>query len=263
MPIKIKEQPPWKSQVLVIKALLRREQITRFGKYKLGAIWILVDPLVSVLFLGLILGPLLDRSRGEIPYIFFLLCGFMLLKMLTGPLYAGLTAISSNQGLLVFKRVQPIDPFIARFIFQFLSNTLALIIFCIIAYWLGVVMSLDHLFKAGACVLLTWLIGCGLGLQLGIACQKFNELEKIVGYMQRPLLWISCVIHPLHGLPPEYRKYLLYNPLTHTIEYMRLCLFPSYVVEGVNLYYPAAWALGILTLSLVTYRNNRHFLTRR
>ena len=63
MPIRIKEQSPWKSQVLVIKALFKRELITRFGKYKLGAVWILLDPLLSVLFLGLILGPFLGRSQ--------------------------------------------------------------------------------------------------------------------------------------------------------------------------------------------------------
>ena len=71
MPIRIKEQSPWKSQVLVIKALLGRELITRIGKYKLGALWILVDPLISVIVLGVILGPFLGRSSGEIPYAFF------------------------------------------------------------------------------------------------------------------------------------------------------------------------------------------------
>ena len=152
-------------------------------------------------------------------------------------------AISSNQGLLVFKKVQPIDPFIARFLFQLFTTHFALLVFCIIAYWLGIVISLEHLFKAAACIILTWLIGCGLGLQLGIACQKYIELEKVIGYMQRPLLWISSVIYPLDGIPPEYRVYLLYNPLVHTIEYLRMCLFPSYVADEVNLIYPAAWAL--------------------
>jgi len=263
MLIRIKEQSPWKSQVLVIKALFKRELITRFGKYKLGAVWIILDPLLSVLFLGLMLGPFLGRSSGEIPYIFFLLCGFMLLAMLTGSINAGVKAISSNQGLLVFKKVQPIDPFIARFIYQFITTTFALLVFCIIASWIGIAISMDHLFKAATCIILSWLIGCGLGLYFGIACQKYTELEKVVGYMQRPLLWVSCVLHPLNEIPPEYVKYLLYNPLAHTIEYMRMCLFPSYVVEGVNLYYPAAWALCTLTLGFIAYRNNRHFLTQR
>jgi len=263
MPIRIKEQSPWKSQALVIKALLGRELITRTGKYKLGALWILLDPLLSVIVLGLILGPFLGRSSGEIPYAFFLLCGFMLLQMFTGQLTAGINAISANQGLLVFKKVQPIDPFIARFIFQLFANTLALIIFCLVAYWLGIVISLDQLPVVAACIILTWVIGAGLGLHAGIVCQRFNELEKVIAYVQRPLLFLSCVIIPLDVIPPEYRVYLLYNPLVHTIESMRMALFPSYITESVNLYYPAAWAIAACTLGLVTYRNNRHFLTQR
>lgn len=263
MPIKIKEQSPWKSQVLVTKALLKRELITRFGKYKLGAIWILIDPLLSVIVLGLMLGPFLGRSSGDIPYAFFLLCGFMLLSLFTGPLTAGINAITANQGLLVFKKVQPIDPFVARFLFQFITTTLALVAFCVIAYWLGVAISLDSLPTAIACIFITWVIGSGLGLHAGIVCQKFNEIEKVITYVQRPLLFVSAVLYPIEAIPSDYAKYLLYNPLVHTIEYMRMALFPSYIVDSVNLYYPAAWAIAASTLGLVTYRNNRHFLTQR
>ena len=129
MPIKIKEQSPWKSQVLVIKALFKRELITRFGKYKLGAVWILLDPLLSVLFLGLILGPFLGRSQGEIPYIFFLLCGFMLLKMVTGPLTAGVAHISSTKGCLFSKRFSLSTPSLPAFCFNYSPLTLPCLFF--------------------------------------------------------------------------------------------------------------------------------------
>lgn len=263
MPIRIKEKSPWQSQILVTKALLKRELVTRFGRYKLGAIWILLDPLLTVIFLGLILGPFLGRSKGAIPYYFFLLCGFMLLKMLTMPIKVSIHAISANKGLLVFKKVQPIDPFIARYIFELLTLTFALTTFCIIAYWFGITISLAHILEVIACIIITWILGCGLGLHLGIMAQKYNELEKVIAYMLRPLLWISCVLHPLSSVPPQYAKYLLYNPLVHTVEYMRMSLFPSYIIEGVNLYYPAAWALCASAFGLMTYRNNRHFLTQR
>ncbi len=36
-------------QGFVLKALLKREMVTRFGRYKLGLLWMLVDPLVSVI----------------------------------------------------------------------------------------------------------------------------------------------------------------------------------------------------------------------
>jgi len=263
MAIRIKEQSAWRSQVLVTKALLQREFITRFGKYKLGVIWVFVDPLLSVLVIGILLGPIMGRASGEVPYAFFLLCGFMLLNLFTGSITSSIGAISSNQGLLVFKKVQPLDPFIARFIFQLLTVSAALIIFCLIAAWFGVVLSVERLPEATACVVLTWLIGSGMGLHLGIAAMKVKELEKIIGYAMRPLLFLSAVLYPIDAIPPEYAKYLLYNPLVHTIEYLRTALFPIYTVDNVNLYYPATWALCSCSLGLMSYRNNRHFLTQR
>lgn len=263
MAIRIKEQSAWRSQILVTKALLRRELVTRFGKYKLGALWILVDPLLSVIVLGLILGPFLGRTTGEIPYPFFLLCGFMLLSMLTGTLNAGINAIPANQGLLVFRKVQPLDPFLARFIFQFLTITAAITVFCSIAYWLGVSISLARIPEVLLCIGITWALGSGLGLHLGIACMKFNELEKVVQYIQRPLIFLSAVFYPIDTIPPEARQYLLYNPLVHTIEIFRMALFPNYHAEQVNLYYPASWALLSCAIGMTLYRNNRHFLTQR
>lgn len=263
MAVRIQEQSPWKSQLLVTKALLRREFTTRFGKYKLGAVWLLVDPLLSVIVIGMLLGPWLGRSSGDIPYAFFVLCGYMLLNLCTGPISVSVNAISANQGLLIFKKVQAIDPFVARFLFQFFTSTLALIVFCTIASWFGVVLSLERIPEAATCITLTWIIGSGLGLHLGIVAMKFKELEKIIGYLQRPLFILSAVLYSINLINPAYSKYLLYNPLVHTIEYLRMTLFPSYVANGVNLYYPAAWALASCTLGLMTYRNNRHFLTQR
>ena len=263
MAIRIREQSPWRSQVLVTKALLQREFITRFGKYKLGVIWVFVDPLLSVLVIGVLLGPLIGRSTGEIPYAFFLLCGFMLLNLCTGSINASLGAINANQGLLVFKKVQPLDPFIARFIFQLLTVGSALVIFCLTAAWFGTFLSTDRLPEAAACIIITWLIGSGIGLCSGIAVIKFKELEKIISYAMRPMIFVSAVLFPIDSIPPEIAKYLLYNPLVHTIEYLRMTLFPIYKANNVNLYYPAAWALCSCVCGLMSYRNNRHFLTQR
>ncbi|MFC5050238.1 ABC transporter permease [Rubritalea spongiae] len=263
MPIRIREHSPWKTQVYVTKALLQREAITRFGKYKLGFVWMLIDPLVSVIILGLILGPVLGRSSGEVPYAFFLLCGFMLLKLLTGPMSSGIGAISSNKGLLVFKKVQPLDPFISKFLFDLLSSSFAFTVFCLVGSWFGIPISTDNLFTLFFCIVCTWAIGSGLGIALGIACTKFAELEKIIAYIQRPLLFISCVLYPSSNIPATHIKYLLLNPLVHTIEYSRMCLFPNYKAPGVNLAYPALFALISLSLGFMTYRNNRHYLAQR
>jgi len=249
----------------VIDALFRREISTRFGAYKLGLLWLVLEPLVTVIMLGLILKPILGRA-GEfdgIPYVFFILCGFMILKMITGPMSIAAGSITSNQGLLVFRQVQPIDAFISRFLFELISTLTAFGLFCIVAAYIGVELSFHNTLDLLLCFFINWCIGCGLGLWLGITSLKLREVEKINTFIQRPLLFCSCILFSLSSMPIEIQEILLYNPICHTAELSRMALFPSYQVDKVNYTYPALWAIGCLSYGLVTYHNNRHFLKQR
>src|SRR6478672_9017278 len=121
-PIPIPRHSPWTSQVLVIRALFQREVTTRFGEYQLGFIWMLLEPLLSVIVIGLLLGSLAGRAVPEIPYPFFVLNGKLLLNLFTGPLNSSINATKANKGLLIYPNVRALDPFIARFVYELLTT---------------------------------------------------------------------------------------------------------------------------------------------
>ena len=83
-PISLPKRSAWASQILVIKALFHREVITRFGEYQLGFVWMLLEPLLSVLIIGFLIGSFGGRAVPEIPYPFFVLNGKLLLNLFTG-----------------------------------------------------------------------------------------------------------------------------------------------------------------------------------
>lgn len=261
--VRIPRRSPWASQLRVIIALFRREMTSRFGKYRLGLFWMLLEPVISVIFIGLVLGALAERTVPEIPYAFFLLNGFVFLKLFTGPMSSGINALNANQGLLVYPAVRPLDPFLARFAFELLTALFSFTIFCIVGLWLGVNISLGRLDVFLACFLLTWLAGCGFGLIFGVMAAHFKEVEKIVPVLQRPLLFISAILIPFSTLPQEAQNILRFNPLVHTIELSRKALFPYYYVERVDLFYPGIVVIVVLAVGLTVFRNNRHFLSQR
>lgn len=261
--VQIKKRSPWVTQVLVIRALLQREVATRFGKYKLGFLWMLLEPLISTIMLGLIIGGIVGRSVSEIPYVFFLLNGRILLQLFTGCLNAGVMTISSNQGLLVYKTVRPLDSFLSRFIFQFLTTSFSFVLFCCISMWLGVSLSLYHLHVLLVAGLLTWIFGCGVGLIFGVAAAYTKEVEKIVMIIQSPLLFISSVFIPITSLPEYAQKVLLHNPLVHTIELSRQAIFPYYHPGNTNLLYPFCVAITTLAIGLIVFHINKSFLSQR
>ena len=163
MPVQIPRRSPWANQRLVLWALLHREAVTRFGQYKLGVVWLITEPLISVLVMGLLLGPLVGRTAPDMPYAFFLLNGFMHLLAFSGPLNSGIGAISSNHGLLVFPKVQPFDLLLARFLFDLMSSVLSFTAFCIVGMWMGVNLSLGYLHTLLATFILSWMMGSGIG----------------------------------------------------------------------------------------------------
>lgn len=262
-PIPIPKHPPWRSQFLVIRALFSREVATRFGEYKLGFFWMLFEPLAGVIIVGFVVGSLAARTVPEIPYAFFLLNGFLLLKLFTGPLMCAVNAMSSNQGLLVYPAVKPIDPFIARFMFHLVTIAFSFTLFCIIAAWLGVSLSLGHLEVLAAGFLLTWLIGCGLGLIFGVMAAHFIEMERVVPFILRPLIFVSAVLYPTSELPNHVQHLLFFNPLVHTIELCREALFPHYSVNEANLTYPTVCAIVMLSTGLIMFQFNRKIITDR
>jgi capsular polysaccharide transport system permease protein len=228
----------------------------------MGALWMLTEPLVGVIVMGLLLGPLIGRAAPDMPYAFFLLNGFVMLQAFTRPMAAGMSALGANQGLLVFPKVQPLDLLLARFIFELSTSLMSFTIFCLAGMWVGVVISLGHLHVLLATFILTWLIGCGVGMILCVGVAYFQSVEKVLVFVRRPLLFISCVLHPLYAMPNFAQKLLLYNPLVHTIETSRKCLFPLYRIGEANLIYPSIWAIVLFAIGLSFFHKHRHFLAQ-
>lgn len=262
-PISLPKRSAWSSQVLVIKALFKREVTTRFGEYQLGFVWMLVEPLLSVLVIGFLIGSFGGRAVPEIPYPFFVLNGKLLLNLFTGPLGCSINAMRANKGLLIYPNVRALDPFIARFVYELTTTLFSFTVFCVIGMWIGINVSLANLDTLAACYLITWLMGCGLGLILAVATAHYKEVEKIVDIILSPLVFVSAVMLPTTALPTSLQHILLYNPMVHVVELSRKALFPFYNAGDTNLFYPFSVAIVVVALGLMLFNSNRNFLSQQ
>jgi capsular polysaccharide transport system permease protein len=235
----------------------------RFGKYRIGFFWMLLEPLLGVIAMGLLLGPFIKgRYVPEIPLGYFFLNGMLLYKLFASPLNSGMNSIDSFKAFLVYPRVKPLDNLLASFLYDLCTQFFSFTLFCVVASLFGWGFSLDNLHVVLECFLLTWLIGCGLGLILGVVCAHYNDAEKIIKVILKPLSFVSCVLHPLSKVPSEFQYFLLFNPLCHTIEMSRNALFPHYSIIGPNFFYPSVFAIIVLALGLTLFQGNRNFLSQ-
>lgn len=238
-----------------IKALFLRELQTRFGQYRLGYLWILLEPALHIGILLLMFGTLSTRIVPGIDYEIFLINGILPFFMFRTTLAQSLGAVQANKGLFSYKPVKPIDTIIARSFLEFFLHFTAFVFFTLVLLWFGFSMSFEAIPQLLGFWVLLFLFSFSMGLIFMVIGDISPEINKIFTTLFFILYFISGIIYSLHLIPPQYQIYLLWNPLVHIIELMRHAVAPSYpLVDGISLLYFLTWLVGSLFLGLLLYK---------
>ena len=241
-------------QQAAVKALFLREIKTRFGKYRLGYLWAILEPAAHLLILLAVFGYIMHRTMPDISFPVFLLNGLIPYFLFSNIATRSIGAIEANQGLFNYRPVKPVDTIIARTLLETLIYSgVYIVLMCIVGVF-GEKFTITSILT----LILTWslliLFAFGFGLIFMVLGKTFPESEKFLPIILKPFYFISCVMFPLHAIPKEFWPYLLWNPIIHAVELSRESVVAGYVSEGVSLNYLALCALVALFLGLAVYR---------
>lgn len=241
-------------QKAAVKALFLREIKTRFGKYRLGYFWAVLEPLAHLLILLAVLGYVMHRSMPDISFPVFLLNGiipYFIFSKITG---RSIGAIEANQGLFNYRPVKPIDTIIARSLLETLIYSAVYILLMIIVRIAGEYYSVVGLIKLVTSWALLIIMSFGIGLIFMVIGSAFQETQKLLPIILKPLYFTSCIMFPLHSVPKEYWPYILWNPIVHAVELSRESVMPGYISDGVSISYLSFCTLLVLFIGLALYR---------
>jgi capsular polysaccharide transport system permease protein len=229
-------------QLRVVAALIRREMRAHFGESRLGYLWAVLQPLLHLAVLCFVFIYLLQRRApvggslivfflsGLIPYFLYLhiaqyLCG----------------AIEANRALLNLPPIKPIDVIWARAILE--SSTfivVALILFGgITLYGDNEAIPWDLLTVIEATSVIC-LLGLGVGMINAVLSLFIRKWGMLFSLFFGPLYFFSGIFYSIAEVPPQYRQYLLYNPLLHCVIWFRAGFYhgfdENYLDRGYVLY---------------------------
>ncbi|AUU92845.1 ABC transporter permease [Phytobacter diazotrophicus] len=241
-------------QQATVKALFLREIKTRFGKYRLGYFWAVLEPAAHLLVLMVIFGFIMHRTMPDISFPVFLLNGIIPYFIFTNITNRSIGAIEANLGLFNYRPVKPIDTIIARASLETLIYAAVYLILMAIVWVLGEEYSVTNILILVFSWFLLIIFSCGLGLVFMVLGKTFPELAKFLPIVLKPLYFISCIMFPIHSVPKEYWHYLLWNPIVHAIELSRESVVAGYLTDGVSLGYLALSAIIMLFIGLALYR---------
>ncbi|WP_226662987.1 ABC transporter permease [Microbulbifer aggregans] len=256
------QRSPWRIQRDVIHALLIREMKTRFGKWRLGYAWVLLEPAMHIMVLATIFSLLGREFYPGIPTLLFMLGGIAPFIFFSSSFGKGVAAVESNRGLFNYRQLRPFDAVLSRVLLEFAIYVFSLVTLLGILAWFGVVAEFNDFLLLVVVNLLFFGFCFGVSLTMCVVGTKFPEASKFAPMIVRPLYFISGVFFSLEQVPQEYHGYLSWNPLLHMIELTREGLFASYHGMFANLPYLATSSLAMLAFGLLVYRSQWRDLVR-
>lgn len=245
-------------QLRVVHALALRETRTRFGGYKAGYVWALLEPLFWIgTFAGLfsLAGRLAPGDSDIVP---FLATGIIPYELATKTADRASNSISGNKSLLFYPQVQPLDLVIARVGLE-IATYLVVFVAILGAHALYVQhLEIDDLLTTMFGLLLAGSFGGALGLVFCAVGVIFPTIDRIRGPLMRPLFWVSGLFFTVDAMPTRIRELMLWNPILHCVEMVRSGWFTSIQSQHVSPTYVLVWILALAFIGLTLERSTRH-----
>lgn len=248
-----KQPGPFRVGVRVVHALLLRELKTRFGAYRLGIVWALIEPLTHVAVLSVIFGIRSRTAPGAAEFPIFLATGIIPFVMFRGMVMRAMTTVEANRALFTYAQVKPFDTLIARFILEVAIYSVVFLVFMIGAGWVGFDVAVQDPLAVFVVFLALGLLGLGVGALACVLNDALPDVAQLVPVTLRPLYFISGIFFSVEVIPAEYRGWLLWNPVLHGLELIRGHYFRGIETHYGDPLYLAACTVATLSFGLLTF----------
>jgi len=226
-------------------ALFLREIKTRFGESRLGYVWVILEPLLHIVFLIFIFMFIQDRMMPQVPLLLFMITGLIPFFLFRSIAKSLLGSIKGNLSLFAYKPVRPFAVYLARTILELIIyGSIFGVVLGVIAWFDMVPFHIAHPLELMGITALIVLFAVSFGIIISLADHIFHSLKIILNVLFTLLYLSSGIMFPLWIIPSEYLHYLQYNPMLHLIEIFRESFFSHYPeIQGVSVSYPFWWVL--------------------
>ena len=241
------------------KALFLREAIKRISAQRAAWMWVLFEPMSHIGFILLLYTTVRVRTIGGIDTAIWIIGGMLPFFLFRRTAVQCMNAVSANRALFAYRQVKPIDTVLVRAgVEGFLMLLVSMILLACLKLADKAILPANILLVLEGGFGL-WLLGLGFGLMASVAAELVPELERVVGIVMFPLYLLSGVMIPVAGMPLPFRDWLLFNPIVHGLESVRVGFAPYYhAVPGLNIAYLYGVALCMVFFGLALHRRFAH-----
>ncbi len=232
--------------------LIWRDIKVRYKQTALGALWAILQPVLTMAVFSVIFGHLGKVPSDGVPYPIFVFAGLLPWTYVQNAVSISGLSLVSQAGLLTkiyFPRL-----FIPA------ASAGAGLLDLLLSFGVYAIMMLYYGLLPGPSILLlpvllalTVMTALGMGLLLAGLTVSYRDFQLVVPFMTRIWMFVSPVIYPVSWVPAEYRWILALNPMTGIIDSFRSVLFDK-PIDWTTLGISSFVAMSLFVLGLYNFR---------
>jgi len=235
-----------------------RDIKVRYKQTLLGAAWIVLQPVVSMVVFSVLFGGLLKVPSGGVPYPIFAYAALLPWSYFAGSLNRASTSLVGSAHVITkvyFPRlIIPISGVFSGLVDFAISFLVLIGLFVYYGLTLTPAAALLPAF-----LLLAMLTALGFGLWLSALNVRFRDVNYLIPFLVQTWMYLTPVIYGTTLIPGRFRFLLALNPMTGVVEGFRWALLGNYLTDASppsNLF-PISVAITLLVLGtgLVFFRS--------
>jgi capsular polysaccharide transport system permease protein len=250
----------WNIQVRVIGALMLRELTTRFGRENIGFLWIMVEPMLFALLVGLLWRFMKGPLEFGVDIVAFTVSGYIPLVLFRSVVTRSIMSFTANGSFMYHRQIKVLDILLVRFLIELIGHMMA---YLVIGLILGVFGMFPQPYDVGFILLgaAYFAFFCfSIALVVAPLSEMSEVLEKVTPVTLYIMIPFSGAFFLVSSLSQEAANIVLYSPPVHGMEMMRYGLFGPSIDPQYDYIYPLAFCLPVTVLGLVLCRMVRHRL---
>ena len=212
-----------KQTLFVIQELVSREMKRKYSRSKLGILWSILNPLLSMTVLSLVFSTMFRKSIENYPVYY--LTGFLIWNFFTTATNTAMTSLADNQALLLQVRLpREIFPF-SRVCTAFVNFLYSLAAYVVILAVFRISLGISAFFFPLVMILLFFFsLGAGYGYILAVLYVFFGDIRHLYSVFLTLLMYLSALFYPLELLPEGMQAFIRQNPIYQFIYAARSCV---------------------------------------
>jgi len=207
----------------LLTTLAQRDVKLRYRQTALGALWVLLQPLMAAGIFSFVFGKVAKLPSDGLPYFVFSFAGLLAWNAFS-------STLTKTSGCLVQNANLVSKVYFPRMVLPFSTVFSSLIDFAVALGLMVVLMVIYHVVPGvGILLLPVWLalillLSVGVGLYTSALTVTYRDVQYVLPVLTQFLLYASPIAYAVSAVPPHLRFVYFLNPLSGLLEAFRWSL---------------------------------------